>query len=38
MNKRMIDFGLQESEKIIIITFIAHSLKVNMYAKGHRNA
>ena len=32
-NKRMMDFGLQESEKIITITFIAHLLKVNMYAR-----
>ena len=36
MNKRMMDLGLQESEKIITKTFIAHLLKVNMYAKGHQ--
>ena len=33
INKRMMDFGLQELEKIITITFIAHLLKVNMYAR-----
>ena len=36
MNERMVDFGLQESEKIVTITFIAHLLKVNMYARGHQ--
>ena len=37
MNKCMMGFGLQESKKIIIITFIAHLLMVNMHARGHQN-
>ena len=35
MNKCIMAFGLQESEKII--TFIAHQLKVNMCARRHQN-
>ena len=37
MNKCMMDFGLQESEKIVTITFTAHLLKVIMYARRHQN-
>ena len=38
MNKCILDFWLQESEKIITtITFVAHLLKESMYAKGHQN-